>query len=150
GSLTIAFRGLIAARRHRFDDLLGRPLGRLRRLLLRGRFLRNGRGLGPCRGLFGGGGLLRGGRLGGRFRFVRRRLRGGLHLVRVLALERLMGRDPAVARARQRGVGAALAVREDRRTASRCVLVVETQLGLFLRELSLGPDVDPPTRQARG
>src|SRR5206468_847041 len=54
-----------------------------------------------------------------------------------------------------RRVRAALAVREDRRAAARVLLAVlalaaEGRLGLGLRELTVGLDVDLPAGQARG
>src|SRR5581483_9908688 len=66
--------------------------------------------------------------------------------------ELLVGRNSAVARARQRRVGAALAVREDRRAAAGELLVLalpaERGVGLGLRELRVGLDVDLPAGQA--
>src|SRR6185436_10892009 len=67
--------------------------------------------------------------------------------------ELLVGRDAAEARAGQRRVRAALAVREDRDAAAREVVAVgagEGSLGLGLRELRVRLDVDLPARQARG
>ena len=72
----------------------------------------------------------------------------------VLERERLVRRDAAEARAGQRGVRAALAVREDRRAAAGEVLLVaaaaERDVGLRLRELGVGLDVDLPAGETRG
>src|SRR5690349_21420370 len=73
--------------------------------------------------------------------------------VGVLALERLVAVETAVARARQRGVRAAAPVREDRVAAAADVLRVLLAvpgLALLLGELGLGADVDAPAGQARG
>src|SRR2546430_6343373 len=67
-----------------------------------------------------------------------------------------MRRHAAVLRARQRGVRAALAVREDRRAAAGDVLdafavaAAERGRGLRLRELRVALDVDLPPGEARG
>src|SRR5690349_1804616 len=69
--------------------------------------------------------------------------------VGVLALERLVRLEPAVARARQRGVGAAAAVGEDGAAApAQLLLLAVARLLLLLGELGLGADVDPPAREA--
>src|SRR5581483_4399661 len=75
--------------------------------------------------------------------------------VRLVQRQLLMGGHAAVARARQRGVRAALAVRQDGGAAAGEVLAVgalaaERGLGLLLRELGIGGDVDLPAREARG
>src|SRR5262249_555831 len=73
--------------------------------------------------------------------------------VGVLALERLVAVEPAVARARQRGVRAAAAVGEDRVAAAADVLGVllaVPALGLLLGELGLGANVDAPAGQPSG
>src|SRR5439155_651182 len=67
--------------------------------------------------------------------------------------ELLVRRHAAVAGAGQRSVRAALAVREDRRAPAGELLVLaaaEGRLGLGLRELAVGLDVDLPARQPRG
>src|SRR5205085_5573848 len=73
---------------------------------------------------------------------------------RLLARERLVRRHAAEARAGQRGVRAALAVREDRAAAAGELLLAVAaavrRLGLGLRELRVGLDVDLPAGQARG
>ena len=65
-----------------------------------------------------------------------------------------MGGHAAVVRAGQRGVRAALAVRQHRRAAAgellRVVLAGVGRLGLGLGELGVRLDVDLPARQARG
>src|SRR5919109_759130 len=72
----------------------------------------------------------------------------------LLPLERLVRGHAAEARARQRGVRAALAVREDRRAAAGELLLgvaaAVGRFGLGLRELRVGLDVDLPTREPRG
>src|SRR5215211_5399615 len=85
-------------------------------------------------------------------RLLRRDLR---HVAGVLdERELLMRRDAAVPRAGQRRVRAALAVGEDRRAAAGEVLLVaaaaEDGLGLGLRKLGVGLDVDLPAGQPRG
>src|SRR5205085_10284455 len=66
-------------------------------------------------------------------------------------VERLVRVETAVARVRQRGVGAATAVGEDRGAAAlHGVFLLVAVLGLLLRELGLRADVDPPAGQARG
>src|SRR3954454_13118204 len=71
--------------------------------------------------------------------------------VGVLALERLVRLEAAVARAWQRGVGAAAAVGEDRAAATaELLLLAVAGLLLLLGELGLRADVDPPAREARG
>src|SRR5262245_40525788 len=73
--------------------------------------------------------------------------------VGVLALESRVRVEPAVARARQRGVRAPSAVGEDRVAAPADVLgavVVVAALGLLLGELGLRADVDAPAGQTRG
>src|SRR3954467_12437963 len=67
--------------------------------------------------------------------------------VGVLAFQRLVAVEAAVPGAGQRGVRAAAAVREDRVAAAADVLGVllaVPALGLALRELGLGADVDAP------
>src|ERR671925_23664 len=72
----------------------------------------------------------------------------------LLPLERLVRGHAAEAGARQRGVRAALAVREDRRAAAGELLLgvaaAVGRFGLGLRELRVGLDVDLPTREPRG
>src|SRR5919202_342833 len=70
--------------------------------------------------------------------------------VRIVALERLVALESAVARARQGGVRAAPAVGEDRRAAAADLLLLVAGVGLLLGELGLGADVDAPAGQARG
>src|SRR5215211_6405606 len=70
--------------------------------------------------------------------------------VGVLARQRLVGVEPAVARARQRRVRAAPAVGEDRRAAAADLLLLVAGVLLLLRELGLGADVDAPAGQPRG
>src|SRR3954470_12338640 len=71
--------------------------------------------------------------------------------VGVLALERLVRLEAAVARAGQRGVRAAAAVGEDgAAAAAELLLLAVAGLLLLLRELGLGPDVHAPAREARG
>src|SRR3954453_7618574 len=72
--------------------------------------------------------------------------------VGVLALERLVGVEAAVARAGQRGVRAAAAVGEDRLGGGRALLLlaVPAALLLLLGELGLGADVDAPAGEAAG
>src|SRR6185312_27346 len=72
-----------------------------------------------------------------------------------IARDRLVGRDAAVLRPRQGCVRAALAVREKRGAAAgevpaAVVLAGEGRIGLLLRELRIGLDVDLPAREARG
>src|SRR3954452_14542841 len=72
--------------------------------------------------------------------------------VGVLALERLVGVEAAVARAGQRGVRAAAAVGEDRAAAAAELLLLAVAAGLLLLlgELGLGADVDAPAGEAGG
>src|SRR6476619_3702314 len=72
-----------------------------------------------------------------------------------IAGDRLVGRDAAVLRPRQGCVRAPLAVREKRGAAAgevpvAVVLAGEGRIGLLLRELGVGLDVDLPAREARG
>src|SRR5947209_14599907 len=76
--------------------------------------------------------------------------RHGGHLVRGHVLERLVGLEPAVARAGKRGVGAAPAVGENGRAAALDLFLLVAVLGLLGGELGLGLDVHPPAGQARG
>ncbi len=64
--------------------------------------------------------------------------------------ERLVGFQTAVARARQRGVGAATAVGQHRGTAALDLLLLVTVLGLLGGELGLRADVNAPAGQAGG
>ena len=64
--------------------------------------------------------------------------------------ERLVGLEAAVARAGQRGVGAAAAVGEDRGAAALDLLLLVAVLGLLGGELGLRADVHAPAGQARG
>src|SRR3954464_885024 len=67
--------------------------------------------------------------------------------------ELLVRRNAAEARAGQRRVRAALAVREERRATAaevRVSLAAEGRLGLLLRELGVGDDVDLPAGEPRG
>src|SRR3954451_20149107 len=66
------------------------------------------------------------------------------------ALERLMGVEAAVARARQRRVRAAPAVAEDRGAAAARLLGLIALVLLLGGELGLGLDVDPPAGEAGG
>src|SRR5215210_4373077 len=71
--------------------------------------------------------------------------------VGVLALERLVRLEAAVARAGQGGVRAAPAVGEDRAAAAaQLLLLAVARLLLLLGELGLGADVDAPAREAGG
>src|SRR5215218_4592254 len=70
--------------------------------------------------------------------------------VGVLVGQGLVGVEPAVARARQRGVRAAPAVGEDRRAAAADLLLLVARVLLLLGELGLRADVDAPAGQARG
>src|SRR5207248_4226976 len=86
---------------------------------------------------------------------LRLRLRDDRLLVRRLGLalrQLLVGRHAAVARPRERRVRAALAVGEDRRAAAgellALALATECGLGLGLRELAVGLDIDLPAGQA--
>src|SRR5436190_2535730 len=155
----------------------GRPSGLPPRLLLH-RYARGNRRRGRLLGLRDGQRLLgiRHGRLGDRRGRVRRRLglgRDGRLRRRLLgcgasrclgrlaadvvgagARERLVRRHAAEAGARQCGVRAALAVRQDRRAAARQLLLVaaaaEGDVGLGLRELGVRLDVDLPAGETRG
>src|SRR5215210_2271737 len=64
--------------------------------------------------------------------------------VGVLAGQRLVGVEAAVARARQCRVGAAPAVAEDRGAAAAGLLLLVARVLLLLGELCLGADVDAP------
>src|SRR5262249_20017861 len=81
-----------------------------------------------------------------------RRLAGDV--VGAAAVERLVRRHAAEAGAGQRRVRAALAVRQDRGAAARQLLLgaaaAERDVGLRLRELGVGLDVDLPAGEARG
>src|SRR5579864_7247790 len=72
----------------------------------------------------------------------------------VLQRERLVRRNSAPAGPGQRGVRAALAVREDRAAPTGEILLVATaaecHVGLRLRELGVALDVDLPAGEARG
>src|SRR5215207_8253535 len=70
--------------------------------------------------------------------------------VGVLVGQGLVGVEPAVARARQRGVRAAPAVGEDRRAAAADLLLLVARVLLLLGDLGLRADVDAPAGQARG
>src|SRR5215218_9265401 len=70
--------------------------------------------------------------------------------VGVLARERLVGVQPAVARAGQGRVRAAPAVGEDRRAAAADLLLLVAGVLLLLRELRLRADVDAPAGQPGG
>src|SRR5207302_854785 len=70
--------------------------------------------------------------------------RGGGELVGPLPLERLVGGQAAVARARQRRVRAAPAVGKDCVAATRGFLLLVAVFGLLGGELGLRADVDPP------
>src|SRR6185295_12550478 len=71
-------------------------------------------------------------------------------VVRPGALERLVGVEAAVARARQRGVRAAPAVAEDRGAAAAGLLGLVALVLLLGGELGLGLDVDPPAGEPGG
>src|SRR5215204_4102199 len=70
--------------------------------------------------------------------------------VSVLAGQRLVRVEAAVARARQRGVRAAPAVAEDRRAAAADLLLLVAGVLLLLGELGLRADVDAPAGEACG
>src|SRR3954470_14617222 len=71
--------------------------------------------------------------------------------VGVLALERLVRLEAAVARAGQGGIGAAAAVGEDRAAAAaQLLLLAVAGLLLLLGALRLGADVAPPAREPGG
>src|SRR4051812_40612794 len=71
--------------------------------------------------------------------------------VGVLALERLVRLEPAVARTRQRGVGAPAAVGEDRAAATaQLLLLAVARFLLLLGDLGLRADAAPPAREAGG
>src|SRR5918998_1628303 len=70
--------------------------------------------------------------------------------VGVLALERLVALESAVAGAGQRGVRAAAPVAEDGGAAAADLLLLVAAVGLFLGELGLGADVDAPAGQPGG
>src|SRR5919109_5145531 len=70
--------------------------------------------------------------------------------VGVLVRQRLVRIQAAVARAGERGVRAAAAVREDRGAAAADLLLLVAGVLLLLGELGLGADVDAPAGQARG
>src|SRR6185437_2438398 len=65
-------------------------------------------------------------------------------------VERLVGLQPAVARAGQGGVGAAPAVGEDRRAAALQLLLLIAMLGLLGGELGLRADVHAPAGEPGG
>ena len=78
-----------------------------------------------------------------------------LLVIRVVERELLVSRDPAVLRAGERGVRAALAVGEDRGAAAGEVLrafsaAAEGSFRLGLGELGVALDVDLPAGEARG
>src|SRR5215217_4882566 len=78
-------------------------------------------------------------------------VRSGAGAVGVLAGERLVGVQAAVARSRQRRVRAAAAVGEDRPAAAADLLfLLVAGVGLLLGELGLRADVDAPAGQPRG
>src|SRR3954451_9124300 len=78
-------------------------------------------------------------------------VRSGADAVGVLVGQRLVRVQTAVARARQRGVGAAPAVAEDRRAAAaRLLLLAVAGVLLLLGELGLGADVHAPAGEPGG
>src|SRR6202034_1734993 len=89
----------------------------------------------------------------GRLLACRRILPPGRQVGDLVALDvrqRLMGLQPAVARAGQRRVRAATSVGEDRGATALDLLLLIAVLGLLGGELALRADVHTPAGQARG